>query len=611
MVKSKWLVVVPLLGAVLSGLLMGLAAPSRADEGKGFSPTMLQLQSTGAVNYDGSQVWYLLCISKSPSAEQTGVMVAFAPPVDLVRGADGRPLIVTSDPHRGGDYQLDGPDGRKVAAGPADIAQAVQDGRLPPDAPVSVTLELRLHDSEGLRKKIYEAARSQLTRPLEQNGGAAPRTLSSGDWERINHSVTWPTVRDFRVTVVSDGLQDVTFKGPRNPQLRDRMRLQARVPALFLSKLYSGEGVELSGEFELDIFHTEGAQAKATKTVNDVLNEMIRESSLGHLKFDDRQGTAEILATREQAQKVVRNSKWKESIQAWGSDREMVNAVLQLAQRQDADVFKVTEDQFQAWLKEHALTLENLRAPGMARTLEALASKDQFSDRDVESFASEVKARQSHSEGGGGFSLFGVVGVGGHGGSGEASAEGSKRQNRQALQQFVKDLNTYRRTGEFPVPPSGRYSLISKQAIVRGVEQNIGINVGGPVKTMTLSSPFSSVRPTLTADAAPAKAVDRNPEETLRLARRELRHAEQVVERDEQAEKDAGKDLQAAKEEEGQAQQKVDAAAREVVAAEAKLASANAKLDQAIKKGVDKYPGFEDGPFGPVRAYQAKQACED
>jgi hypothetical protein len=161
----------------------------------------------------------------------------------------------------------------------------------------------------------------------------------------------------------------------------------------------------------------------------------------------------------------------------------------------------------------------------LAETLESLSQKDQFSDQDIESFASLVNTSDIGSKGGGAASLFGVVSLGGGAGKNEARSEASKKQNRQALQQFVKDLNEYRKSGKFPIPPSGRYSMISEQAIRRTVEQDVSVHTPGAIKTITYSTPFSSVGPTLEQQGSPANSVGLAEARRTEQARRDAERA--------------------------------------------------------------------------------------
>src|SRR5262249_44201710 len=142
------------------------------------------------------------------------------------------------------------------------------------------------YHSEALQKAVYEAARSQLTRQVEKSD-VAHAVLSSGDWERVRYSVIWPTVREFRVTAAGGDGKEIAFVLAKNPALRERMRLTGQVPALFLSQLFSDEGVELSAEFVQDTFQSHFATGTVTKKLEDVLRVMVKESSLGHLKLDD------------------------------------------------------------------------------------------------------------------------------------------------------------------------------------------------------------------------------------------------------------------------------------------------------------------------------------
>jgi hypothetical protein len=482
----------------LVGLLLVTLSTTKADgpvdagkrEG---GPTSLHLQSTGALEYKGCQVWWFLATARS------GEVIAYGPPVDLRRDSNGKPEVEASDVKSGGPVMLLDSNGRRFAARPTDIAKAVQDGTLPPDTVVNVTICLQLHCEEALKRAVFVAARSQLTQQLGANAPHA--NLLPADYDRFKDHVILPTVRNLRVTASGLGLEAVIFQMDHQPALRDELYMESAVPALFVSKLFSHAGVQLNAEFVQDVYHSKEAYASAVQVVDDVFRALVEGNRLGGIKVNHEDGKVDILANRKQLEDLLNSSNWRQTIKVRGTDLDSINFVVSLLQRNDADVFRVSADQTERWLAQHQITQDRLNEPGVVELLEKIANHENWTDRDVEKLDEKFRSWNKSASGGIGISLPKLGSVGGGGGRVDGGSEGEKSQSRETFQNFIKDLVQYRAHGKLPVHPTGSYSLVTKEAIQRAVVQEVSVyRSGETTQPLILSSPFSSAHPTFRTD---------------------------------------------------------------------------------------------------------------
>lgn len=369
-------------------------------------------------------------------------------------------------------------------------------------------------------------------------GATAAKKGAGGDYERADKSVIILPAEEVRIVPAAKGvkwLEDVAFTATGNPSLGDRLHPQGTVPARFLTQFFSAAGLELAAEFYYECYSEARSELVAQRTVENLVNQFIEEHGQGKLRYDKgegQKGEIEILATRDQVQKLTRSSRWRERLIARGASTEEINTLLSLFQKNDADLFAVTEKQVEDWPPHILCEVEALRQPGVAKVLEEASNKETLTEQDFEKLRSELKTLQTRKTGGGGGSFLGIVSFGAGGGFEFARADALREQERRYLHDFVRSLNTYRKEGHFPVPPKLDLCLLSKQQIHWALNVEYGLALAGKVATHRMTSLFSSAAETLPgghAEATPSVEAMIRREQTEAQARQNLENLKRTI----------------------------------------------------------------------------------
>src|SRR5262249_47063836 len=84
------------------------------------------------------------------------------------------------------------------------------------------------------------------------------------------------------------------------------------------------------------------------------------------------------------------------------------------------------------------------------------------------------------------------IGIGGGGGKETSNTNAWKEQRRDAIRKFASDLNSYRKSGRFPLQPSLDYRICSTQKLRKAFSQHFHLQRAGKVSPHVLTSRFST-----------------------------------------------------------------------------------------------------------------------
>jgi hypothetical protein len=520
-------------------LVLSVASAATADEprpaGQGGRVTVLRQRVTGVVHYRGHDVRYIVADVRPPIGEESssgGSTLFIVPVADFARDAEGRPVLLVSDPETGGDFRLPGASG---AASAHDVARAVWDRQLDPSAAVLATFTVVFQGDLEMKKAVLDGALVQLSKRVESRDSAYAEPGRSGDFERAEKSVGLLPAIKVRIECLTPGMEDIAVEVDGHPTLSREMRFQARVPARFIGFALGKGGLAMTARYSYEAIDVGGARVSARRVARDFVNLLLKEKGLGRAE----QGPGDnftMLVTRDEVNRLSRSSDWKDSLVVEVDDEDDARVLFDLFQKNDSDLFAVRADEVDSWLKENFRVRELLNDPNFIERLKKAASDESLSQADYDYFKSELEAKSSAGSGGGGVSILGIVGVGGGGGSSDASAKGTKTSDRKAFQNFLRHLASVDVSGKISIFPSVDYALVSTARLEGSLATRLEIRRRGPVTTVQLSSPFNSMAPTLRGEQSSIPSGWKEEKARLELRERAAHKAEEAA-------KDAGSTL--------------------------------------------------------------------
>jgi hypothetical protein len=458
--------------------------------------------AAGVAPYYGAYIPFLfgrLDLPSSPNA-QSGSVLYYAPPVDLVLGSDGWPEIDLRDHKTLGDGAWLSVDGREMLCRTArEVAGYVAARKVDAAARVNVSFTLRLHDALDLKDNLRQTCLQQL-RNLDTPNPAQPPRL--GVDQTLSQVVPVPP-QEMWLECDTDGLKDFRWRLPCNPSLRNEMDVQVHVPAKFVCGLFTKAGLNLRLTFAFEAYGdtvTEVTARQAVQALVDVLLDGQGQGDFQH-RIGDRGGDYKILTTRDAIDRVREHLKASNHVIIRGATSEDINLLMGLMQRNDVDLTGAAANQIEEVLSKAFDMRRLLTEPGVTKAVEKSHAWETLTEEELERFQSSLRAVSTASQGGGGFSL-GPISFGGGGGGSKSVTEADKKYWREAYKHFAQDLQSYRQQGHWPVHPNLKYRILSTQDITKEYTQYLVLARAGKVTRRILSSPFNTRRVTLQPTAA-------------------------------------------------------------------------------------------------------------
>lgn len=471
--------------AMLVGTCLSQLRPSTcAAEQSGDGTAVMHQLAVGVAPYAGTQIPFLFVRVESPTSpsELGGSALVFVPIISIVHEGS-TPKVAISDPVSGGDGLCVTIDGQKVRILEAKkLAQAVQDGSVPPDVPVNVTFTIQLHDGIAVKTAVFEALRSQL-RKLEDESIKVGSEWTSDDWKRMQNSIYMIPPRELAVVCKSPGLEDVRTDIKNSPNLSNSLVVQMKVPTLFVSQVFSTAGANIGLEFGFDVYGEKGATVSSKQIASSLVSTLLADHGKGgsKVRVDTPETNMEFLVTSQRMEELSNDLKAGRKVIIRGSSSEDLSFLANLLQRDDLDVIAAEANEVEEFFKRNYAFEEWLRKPGTISMLEGLKNNQDYTDEEYEHFISDFESSGKRSQGGGGLSL-GLFSIGGGGGGEKQNTKAHKEQRREAIKQFMSNLNHYRAQGSFPAHVSRDYRLCSQARFEKAFDQFYKLQRAGVVQ---------------------------------------------------------------------------------------------------------------------------------
>lgn len=356
----------------------------------------------------------------------------------------------------------------------------VKEGKVSPEAEVTLSLYVRFGDSLAVRRTILQIARNQGKYSFDTSDEQSERKLLE-DAMFIRSKCNPVHMRRLQLKLSYAGRSSVSLARDNNPTYSSKHIFQAAVPASLVERMASSAGVECEMTYHPLLVNEQRATAVSGQSVKEAVDHLFKEFGEGGLTVNE--SSPSVVIDRNVASSIARNSRWAEELTVIGDSTVLMNTVLQLIQRKEVDIFATSESEIESALEKAFNWAKFAEEKGSVQLIEKLGAGETLNENETETLRTKLNANSNSSSGGGGISL-GPIALGGGGGGTSATTSARTEQDREFARKFASWLNKGAIGGQMPLPPNLNLVRVDKHALDKQVDQIVEVALR--------SAPFSA-----------------------------------------------------------------------------------------------------------------------